>query len=96
MRLTHNLLDTKESIDRALHSSFRNDPFVRAATETDFQYVLNQTSKAPEHLAAFADYVLRKGIKGRNEDETKQLLDKVATLFRSLHEKELFERYYKQ
>jgi len=42
------------------------------------------------------DALLRQGLKGRSEEETEAVLDKVLMLFRFLQEKDVFEKYFKQ
>ena len=39
---------------------------------------------------------MKKGIKGKTENEVDELLDKGITLLRYIQDKDMFERYYKK
>ncbi|KAK2981299.1 hypothetical protein RJ640_007000 [Escallonia rubra] len=49
-----------------------------------------------EFISLFVDEKLRKGLKGVSEEDVEIVLDKVMMLFRYLHEKDVFAKYYKQ
>ena len=57
---------------------------------------MNLNARSPEFLSLYVDDKLRKGLKGVSEEETESVLDRAASLFRFLQEKDVFERYYKQ
>ena len=69
--------------------------FVSAVNEA-FERFINSFSRAAEYISLYVDKLLRKDLKGSNDDEIEEKLDAVMTLFRYLHEKDEFERYYKQ
>ncbi|XP_019093326.1 PREDICTED: cullin-3B-like [Camelina sativa] len=48
------------------------------------------------HLREMGKQLLRKGLKGVGEEDVDLILDKVMMLFCYLHEKDVFEKYYKQ
>ncbi|KAJ1328646.1 hypothetical protein BSLG_010378 [Batrachochytrium salamandrivorans] len=72
------------------HKSFQNE--INAAMEM----CINLNPKCPEFLSLFVDDNLRKGIKGKSEEEVEQFLEKAVSIFRFVREKDVFERYYNQ
>ena len=44
----------------------------------------------------YVDNKLRRGLKGATEDEVELSLERAMSLFRYVHEKDVFEKYYKQ
>lgn len=69
--------------------------FVTAVSEA-FERFVNSFSRSPEFISLYVDRLLRQDLKGTSDDEVEMKLDTVMTLFRYLHEKDVFERYYKQ
>lgn len=69
--------------------------FVTGVNEA-FERFLNAFPRAPEYISLFVDRLLRQDLKASTDDEVEAKLDMVMTLFRFLHEKDVFERYYKQ
>lgn len=69
--------------------------FLSAVNEA-FERFVNSFNRASEYISLYMDKLLRKDFKGSSDDEVEQKLDSVMTLFRYLHEKDVFERYYKQ
>lgn len=69
--------------------------FVSAVNES-FERFINGFSRAAEYLSLYVDKLLRKDFKGCGDDEIEAKLDAVMALFRYLHERDVFERYYKQ
>lgn len=69
--------------------------FVTAVSEA-FERFLNSFARAPEYVSLYVDRLLRQDLKSSSDDEVERKLDSVMTLFRFLHEKDVFERYYKQ
>jgi cullin 3 len=61
-----------------------------------FERFVNSFSRAPEYISLYVDRLLRQDLKASSDDEVEMKLDAVMTLFRFLHEKDVFERYYKQ
>lgn len=60
-----------------------------------FERFVNTFSNAAEYLSLYVDKLLRKDARAGNDEEVENKLDSVMTLFRYLHEKDVFERYYK-
>ena len=56
---------------------------------------MNLNARSPEFLSLYVDEATRRST-GVSEEETESVLDRAASLFRFLQEKDVFERYYKQ
>lgn len=69
--------------------------FVSAVNEA-FERFINSFTRSSEYISLYVDRLLRKDFRGSNDEEIEAKLDSVMTLFRYLHEKDVFERYYKQ
>ncbi|PWA94803.1 Cullin [Artemisia annua] len=90
------LLDKKDKYDEIISLSFSNDKTFQNALNSSFEYFINLNPRSPEYISLFVDDKLRKGSKGVSEDDVEVVFDKVMMLFRYLHEKDVFEKYYKQ
>uniref|UniRef100_A0A0D6QYY6 Cullin family profile domain-containing protein n=1 Tax=Araucaria cunninghamii TaxID=56994 RepID=A0A0D6QYY6_ARACU len=90
------LLDMKDKYDKIISIAFNNDKTFQNALNSSFEYFINLNSRSPEFISLFVDDKLRKGLKGVSEEDVEVVLDKVMMLFRYLHEKDVFEKYYKQ
>lgn len=60
-----------------------------------FERFLNEFPEAAEYISMYIDKLIKKDFKGSTDDEIENKLDAVMTLFRYLHEKDVFEKYYK-
>jgi cullin 3 len=89
-------LELKDKLDNILVKGFDNDKKFQMKMNSIFQLVINENPKASESLSLFIDDNLKKGIKGKSEDEIEELLNKSIVLFRFISDKDVFERYYKQ
>ncbi|KAJ3297596.1 hypothetical protein HK104_000336, partial [Borealophlyctis nickersoniae] len=90
------ILALKDKFDKVLESSFCRDRAFQTDMNAALEHAVNQNPKAPEFVSLFIDENLRKGLKGKSEEEVDAMLDKTITLFRFIAEKDVFERYYKQ
>lgn len=95
-RYVESLLSLKRRLDATAAEAFRADRGFVDATRAAFETFVNLNARSPEFLSLYVDDKLRKGLKGVSEEETESVLDRAASLFRFLQEKDVFERYYKQ
>jgi hypothetical protein len=56
---------------------------------------MNADARCPEFLSIYVDEQMKHGFKGASEAEVDDRLNKVVILFRFLHDKDVFEEYYK-
>ncbi|KAI8443180.1 Cullin family-domain-containing protein [Phakopsora pachyrhizi] len=52
-------------------------------------------TRAAEFISLFIDDKLKKGLKGKTDEEIEDQLEKTFSLYRHLNKKDLFEKYYK-
>lgn len=89
------VLEFKMRFDTVLYTSFQGDKSCEAAINEAFDSFINMNARAPEFISLFIDEHLKKGSKTQADEEIEQILVKTITIFRFVHEKDLFERYYK-
>jgi cullin 3 len=89
------VLDLKTKYDNILADAFGNEAKMKSCVVEGFSSFINDNSKSPEFISLFIDENLKKGLKGKTEQETDAILDNATVLFRFLRDKDVFERYYK-
>jgi len=90
------VLALKDKYDRIWQLSFEGDKAMNTALSRAFSNFINDFPRSPEYMSLFIDDNLKKGLKGKTEEEVDQVLDKAITLFRYIADKDIFERYYKK
>jgi cullin 3 len=95
IKWVQDILDLKDRFDTILLKSFRDDKQVQTSLNEAFESVINLNPRSPEYISLFIDENLKKGLKGKTDDEVDIILDKTITVFRFVTEKDVFERYYK-
>lgn len=90
------VLQLKSRYDRVLERPFQNDQGLQTAFSRSFTDFINAFDRSSEYLSLFFDENMKKGIKGKTENEVDVLLDKGITLLRYIQDKDMFERYYKK
>ena len=91
MSWVNQVLDTKSRLDGVLATSFQGDKSCEAAINEAMDTFINLNTRAPEFISLYIDEHLRKGT--RFADDTTALepvLDKTITIFRYVHEKDVF------
>ncbi|KAG2219618.1 hypothetical protein INT45_011343 [Circinella minor] len=96
IRWVEQVLALQEKFDRILEFAANKDKSFQTAFNEAFENFINENPKSAEFISLFIDENLKKGLKGKSEDEVDSVLDKTITLFRFLCDKDVFERYYKQ
>ncbi|KAI9472899.1 Cullin [Zychaea mexicana] len=96
IRWVEQVLALQEKFDRILELAANKDKSFQTAFNEAFESFINENPKSAEFISLFIDENLKKGLKGKSEDEVDNVLDKTITLFRFLCDKDVFERYYKQ
>jgi cullin 3 len=89
------VLELKKKHDNILAEAFGNEAKMKSCVVEGFSSFINDNPKTPEFISLFLDENLKKGIKGKTEQETDAILDNATVLFRYLRDKDVFERYYK-
>lgn len=90
------VLQLKLSFDKVWAHAFDRDQTMQTSLTNSFGDFINTNSRSAEYLSLFFDENLKKGIKGKTEEEIDALLDSGITLLRYIRDKDLFETYYKK
>ena len=90
------VLALKGKYDHILQISFQADQGLETAFSRSFTDFINAFERSSEYLSLFFDENMKKGIKGKTENEVDLLLDRGITLLRYIQDKDMFERYYKK
>lgn len=90
------ILGLKTKFDEIWERAFRSDHGLQSSITSSFSAFINSNHRSSEYLSLFFDENLRKGIKGKTENEVDSLLDNGITLLRYVKDKDLFETYYKK
>ncbi|XP_053747893.1 cullin-4B-like [Panthera pardus] len=95
--MVQELLDFKDKIDFIIEASFLKNEKIIVAMKDAFETFINKRPNKPaELLAKYVDSKLRTGNKEATDEELEELLAKVVILFRFIHEKDVFEAFYKK
>jgi cullin 3 len=89
------VLDLKAKHDHILAEAFGNEAKMKSCVVEGFSAFINDNPKSPEFISLFIDENMKKGIKGKSEQETDSILDNATIMFRYIKDKDVFERYYK-
>lgn len=90
------VLQLKAKYDKFLADAFAADQGLQTALARSFTDFVNDFERSSEYLSLFFDENMKKGIKGKTENEVDALLDRGITLLRYIQDKDMFERYYKK
>lgn len=85
----------KVMFDQVLNNCLQSDAGCETAINEAFETFINRNPRAPEFISLFIDENLKKGLKGKTEEQVDQVLDQTILLFRYLDQKDAFETYYK-
>ena len=95
LKWVEDVLAFKNKFDHIWSVSFQEDKGCETSINEAFETFVNSNPRAPEFISLFIDENLKKGLKGKTEEEVEETLNRTITVFRFLHEKDVFERYYK-
>ena len=90
------VLKLKTKYDDAAENSFAGDNELKTSISRSFAEFINGFDRCSEFLSLFFDENMKKGIKGKTEHEVDTLLDNGIVMLRFIHDKDLFETYYKK
>ncbi|KDN52391.1 Cullin-domain-containing protein [Tilletiaria anomala UBC 951] len=95
LRWVEQVLAFKARFDSLLKQAFASDTQCEGAISEAFEHFINKCPRAPEFISLFIDENLKKGLKGKTEEEVDEVLERTIVIFRFLNNKDVFERYYK-
>ncbi|KAL1960083.1 hypothetical protein VTO42DRAFT_255 [Malbranchea cinnamomea] len=90
------VLQLKQKFDKVWEEAFDRDQTMQSAITASFGDFININTRSAEHLSLFFDENLKKGIKGKSEEEVDTVLENGITLLRYIRDKDHFETYYKK
>jgi cullin 3 len=90
------VLQLKDKFDAIWEKSFAKDQGIQTAQTKSFSEFINSFPRSSEFMSLFIDDNLKRGLKGKTENEVDEVLEKSITLLRYVQDKDLFERYYKK
>jgi cullin 3 len=96
LKWVQDVLDLKDRFDRIWKVAFNQDQVLQTAQTRSFSDTINALQRSSEYISLFIDDNMKKGIKGKTEEEVDQVLEKAITLVRYLQDKDIFETYYKK
>ena len=94
-QLMNDLLKLREKYDEIVAKSFDKDPLMQTSMKLSFEKCINKSTKTTLALTLYTDYLLKKGIKGMDENKIDQIFEQIILLFRYISAKDIFESYYK-
>jgi len=90
------VLALKVELDDIVASCFENGPEFQKARNQGLENVLNKDTRCSKYLAIYCDVQLKKGFKGRHEEEVNAVINQVISLFLHLRDKDIFLDCYKK
>ena len=96
IRWVDEVLKLKDKFDGIWKKCFAEDLILQTALTKSFSDFINLFPRCSEYVSLFIDDNLKRGIKGKTEEEIDKVLDKATTLLRYIQDKDMFERYYKK
>lgn len=96
LKWVEDILDLKDRFDRIWRVAFNADQVLQTALTRSLSDVINAFNRSSEYISLFIDDNMKKGIKGKTDDEVDAVLEKAIILLRYLQDKDVFETYYKK
>jgi cullin 3 len=96
IRWVDEVLKLKDKFDNMWKKCLGEDLILQTALTKSFSDFINLFPQCSEYVSLFIDDNLKRGIKGKTEDEIDEVLDKATTLLRYIQDKDMYERYYKK
>ncbi|KAK3902588.1 hypothetical protein C8A05DRAFT_44011 [Staphylotrichum tortipilum] len=90
------VLRLKDKFDTLSTTCFENDLVLQSAVTKSFSDFINMFSRSSEFVSLFIDDSLKRGLKGKSDDDVEVVLQKAVVLIRYLADRDLFERYYQK
>ncbi|KAK0728932.1 Cullin [Apiosordaria backusii] len=90
------VLKLKGKFDTLLENCFNNDLVIQSAITKSFADFINMFERSSEFVSLFIDDSLKRGLKGKSDEDAEIVLQKAIVLVRYLSDRDLFERYYQK
>ncbi|GAB7341224.1 hypothetical protein MBLNU457_7507t1 [Dothideomycetes sp. NU457] len=96
LKWVEDVLALKDKFDLIWKQSFNEDQVLQTSLTRSMSDVINAFNRCSEYISLFIDDNMKKGIKGKTEEEIDSVLEKAITLLRYIQDKDMFENYYKR
>ncbi|KAK4190560.1 hypothetical protein QBC35DRAFT_74395 [Podospora australis] len=90
------VLQLKAKFDNLLTTCFDGDLVIESWITKSFRDFVNMFPRNAEYASLFIDDCLKRGLKGKSDEDVEVVLQKVIVLLRYLSDRDLFERYYQK
>lgn len=90
------VLQLKEKFDRMSTACFNQDLVLQSAVTKSFSDFINMFNRCSEFVSLFIDDSLKRGLKGKSDEDVEIVLQKAIVLLRYLSDRDMFERYYQK
>jgi len=96
LKWVEDVLGLKDKFDLIWTRAFEKDQVLQTSLTRSMSDVINNFARCSEYISLFIDDNMKKGIKGKTEEEVDAVLDKAIILLRYIQDKDMFEMYYKR
>lgn len=90
------VLQLKEKFDSLSKTCFNEDLVLQSAVTKSFSEFINMFSRSSEFVSLFIDDSLKRGLKGKSDEDVEVVLQKAIILLRYLADRDMFERYHQK
>lgn len=90
------VLQLKDKFDDLSTICFGQDLVLQSAVTKSFSEFINLFSRSSEFVSLFIDDSLKRGLKGKSDEDVEIVLQKAIVLLRYLVDRDMFERYYQK
>jgi cullin 3 len=96
IKWVEDVLQLKDKFDKLSSVCFNDDLILQTAVTKSFTEFINMFTRSSEFVSLFIDDSLKRGVRGRSDEDIETVLQKAIVLIRYLSDRDLFERYYQK
>ncbi|CAH2448493.1 Ubiquitin-protein ligase [Komagataella phaffii CBS 7435] len=89
------ILTQRDVYERILQNCFNRDIHIAKTIDASFALILNANKRISEYLSLYIDHFIKQSLKEKSENESEEILTKAVAIFSFIHDKDVFEKYYK-
>ncbi|KAH6619462.1 Cullin [Chaetomium sp. MPI-SDFR-AT-0129] len=90
------VLQLKDKFDNLSKTCFNEDLVLQSAVTKSFSEFINMFNRSSEFVSLFIDDSLKRGLKGKSDEDVEVVLQKAIILLRYLADRDMFERYHQK
>ncbi|KAK4151499.1 Cullin [Chaetomidium leptoderma] len=90
------VLQLKDKFDNLSTTCFNQDIVLQSAVTKSFSEFINIFKRSSEFVSLFIDDSLKRGLRGKSDEDVEVVLQKAIILLRYLADRDMFERYYQK